>query len=116
MLEGNMGNQNENNENPSNRGSKNYVVYVDDNFHHKDESERYKLGEFSSCEEATEACKKIVDELFNRTFDENVTYEELYSGYTMFGEDPFIISKDRDCFFSAWDYAKKRCRELVARD
>jgi len=45
-----MGNQNENNEYPVNRGSKRYVVYVDDNFHHKDESERYKLGEFSSCE------------------------------------------------------------------
>ena len=110
-----MRNRNENNEHQINRGSKRYVVYVDDNFHHMDESERYKLGEFSSCEEATEACKKIVDEFFSRKFNEDITYEKLYSGYTMYGEDPFIVSGDGDCFFSAWDYAKKRCRELVAR-
>jgi hypothetical protein len=54
-----MRDRNGNNERPSNHGSKRYVVFVDDNFHHMDESERYKLGEFSSCEEATEACKKI---------------------------------------------------------
>ena len=111
-----MRDRNENNERPSNHGSRRYVVFVDDNFHHMDESERYKLGEFSSCEEATEACKKIVDEFFSRTFDEKITYDELYSGYTTFGEDPFIVSGDRDCSFSAWDYAKKRCRELTARD
>lgn len=111
-----MSKSNENKEHPSSHRLKKYVVYVDDNFHHMDESERYKLGEYSSCEEATEACKKIVDEFFSHTYDENITYEELYNGYTMYGEDPFIVSGDRDCFFSAWDYAKKRCRELVARD
>jgi hypothetical protein len=58
----------------------------------------------------------IVDEFFSRTFDGKITYEELYSGYTTFGEDPFIVSGDKDCFFSAWDYAKRRCRELTARD
>ena len=111
-----MSSRNENKEHKLNQSSKKYVVYVDDNFHHMDESERYKLREFPSCEEAVEACKKIVDEFFSRTFDENITYEELYKGYTMFGEDPFIVSGEGDCFFSAWDYAKKRCRELVARD
>ena len=111
-----MSNRKDNNDYPSNHGSKKYVVYVDDNFHHMDESERYKLGEYSSCEEAIEACKKIVDEFFSHTFDENITYEELYNGYTMYGEDPFIVSGDRDCSFSAWDYAKKRCRKLVAID
>ena len=106
----------ENDEHPVTIGSMRYVVYVDDNFHHMDESKRYKLGEFASCEEAIEACKKIVDEFFSHTFDESITYEELYHGYTMYGEDPFIVSGDRDCFFSAWDYAKKRCRELVNKD
>jgi len=89
-----MSNRNENNDYPLNHGSKKYVVYVDDNFHHMDESERYKLGEFSSCEEAVEVCKKIVDEFFSQTYDENITYEELNNGYTMYGEDPFIVSGD----------------------
>lgn len=37
--------------------SKKYEVYVDDNFHFMDESERYKLGAFETCEEAIAACK-----------------------------------------------------------
>jgi hypothetical protein len=32
--------------------SKKYEVYVDDNFHFLDESERYRLGAFETCEEA----------------------------------------------------------------
>jgi len=39
-----------------------YQVFVDDNFHFMDESERYNLGEFSTREEAIATCKKIVDE------------------------------------------------------
>jgi len=92
-----------------------YVVYVDDNFHHRDESERYKLGEYKSCREAVAACVKIVEEYLEQGYSDTVTYEELYQGYTTFGEDPFIISKDKNCSFSAWDYAKKRCRELTNR-
>lgn len=93
-----------------------YVVYVDDNFHYRDKSERYKLGEFRTCEEAVAACKKIVDEFLERGCGEDVSWKELYSGYTMFGEDPFIISDDESCNFSAWDYAKKRCRELCGEE
>lgn len=88
-------------------------VYVDDNFHYMDESERYKLGDFENCEEAVAACKKIVDEFLELGYTEGMSFRELYEGYTMFGEDPFIASDDDDgCRFSAWDYAKKRCREM----
>ena len=96
--------------------SKKYVVYVDDNFHYRDKSERYKLGEFGTCEEAVAASKKIVDEFLERGYEKGISFKELYSGYTMFGEDPFIISDDKFCNFSAWDYAKKRCRELCGEE
>lgn len=39
-----------------------YIVYVDDNFHYMDESERYCAGEFDALEEAIAKCKQIVDE------------------------------------------------------
>jgi hypothetical protein len=97
---------------PKDKQTKKYVVYVDDNFHYKDEKERYKLGEFASCKEAIETCKEIVDKFLERGYGKGVSYKELYEGYTAFGEDPFIISDDESCRFSAWDYAKKRCREL----
>jgi hypothetical protein len=92
--------------------SKKYEVYVDDNFHFLDESERYRLGEFKTCEEAVAVCKKIVDDFLEKGYKKGMSFKELYEGYTGFGEDPFIISSDKTCFFSAWTYAKKRCTEL----
>lgn len=32
---------------------------------------------------------------------------------SIFGNDPFIRSVGPNCKFSAWGYAKKRCREIV---
>ncbi len=89
-----------------------YVVYIDDNFHHGDKSERYKHGEFESCEEAVAACKKLVDEYFSKLTKGKSSFEALWNGYTMYGEDPWI-SGDGGCKFSAWDYAKEKCREYA---
>ena len=77
-----------------------------------DESERYKLGEFETKDEAIARCQKIVDEFFEPHKNEKLSYRELWDGYTMFGEDPFIVTEDKNCNFSAWDYAKRKCREL----
>jgi len=89
-----------------------YTVFVDDNFHMGDEEERYKLGDYDSCQEAVDACKEIVDEFINKGYSEGMSFKELWEGYMMFGEDPFIQSDDPICKFSAWNYAKQRCIEL----
>jgi hypothetical protein len=99
-----------------NTQSKKYEVYVDDNFHFMDEGERYKLGEFETCEEAVAACKKIVDEFLEKGYKKGMSFKELYVGYTGWGEDPFIVSDDKTCFFSAWTYAKKRSAELCSEE
>ncbi len=96
--------------------SEEYSVYVDDNFHYMDESERYKLDTFETCEEAVAACMKIVDEFLDEGFKEGKSFRELMEQYLFFGEDPFIISKDKTCFFSARDYARKRCLELYGEN
>lgn len=90
-----------------------YKVLVDDNFHYMDESERYTLGEFDTCEAAIAACKRIVDDFLLSSDLQEATPERLYSQYTMFGDDPFIITQDPACKFSAWDYAKRRCAEII---
>ena len=90
-----------------------YTVYVDDNFHLNEEEARYKLGEFDSCEAAVNACMKIVDDFMRQGYREGLTFEDMWEGYMMFGEDPFIESDDPECKFSAWSYAKERCRELT---
>jgi hypothetical protein len=91
-----------------------YTVFVDDNFHYMDESERYKLGEFADCASAVAACKKIVDEFFE-TCNLNNTDGEIFKQYTFFGEDPWISSQDSECKFSAWNYARERAKALAQK-
>lgn len=88
-----------------------YSVYVDDNFHYMDESERYKLGDFDDCSQAIAACKAVVDN-FLAECEGRSTAEELYKQYTSFGSDPWIRTDDPNCKFSAWSYAEQRCSEL----
>jgi hypothetical protein len=92
-----------------------YTVFVDDNYHFMDESERYKLGEFPDCASAVAACKGIVDEfLATCTLDKGA--DEALRQYLHFGEDPWISSDDRACRFSARDYARQRVQELASKD
>ncbi len=90
-----------------------YIVYVDDNFHYMDESERYRLGEFDDYESALSACMELVDSFLLTAYAAGVTSaDELYRQYTTYGEDPFIVPEDKDHPFSAWGYAKQRCQEI----
>jgi hypothetical protein len=91
-----------------------YKVYVDDNFHHGDENERYLLGEYDTREAALAACIAKVEEYFERLEKGKYSFQELWDGYMMYGEDPFIINDDPRERFSAWKYAKQRCREFCA--
>lgn len=91
-----------------------YEVYVDDNFHYGDESERYRLGEFATRAEAVAACRTKVDEYFERIKKGEHSFKELWEGYMLYGEDPFISTDDGEPRFSAWEYAKQRCLEHAA--
>ena len=89
-----------------------YQVLVDDNYRYMDESERYKLGDYETFEEAETACKEIVDEFLQRGCKETMTAERLYECYVMFGEDPLIVGEPVPYRFSAWNYAKERCEQI----
>jgi hypothetical protein len=91
-----------------------FIVYVDDNFHSGDEKERYTLGEFTTREEAVSACKQKVDEYFEKIEKGKYSFKELWQGYMLYGEDPFIAKDSGDDHFSAWEYAKQRCYEYAA--
>ncbi|MBM4033367.1 MAG: hypothetical protein FJ291_16510 [Planctomycetes bacterium] len=89
-----------------------YTVYVDDNFHYGDESERYKLGRFRTAERAIAAAKKVVDEYLASAYQPGMTAEELDRSYLLFGDDPYIVPREPGTEFSARDYARARCDEL----
>ncbi|MGA2635173.1 MAG: hypothetical protein ABSF16_13140 [Terracidiphilus sp.] len=91
-----------------------YSVYVDDNYHYMDESERYKKGDYATLDEAIAACKQIVDGFLKDEVEPDGTAAERYAQYTGFGPDPFIVTYDPDAGsppFSAWNYAKERCEQ-----
>ena len=93
-----------------------YTVWVDENSHYMDSSERYRHGEFPDYESALAACRRIVDEFLAANLRPGMTAERLYKLYTLFGEDPFIVPGRSERLFSAWDYAKKRCGEICSRE
>ncbi len=96
-----------------------FRVYVDDNYHYMDESERYLHGEFASLDEAVAAARRIVDDYLASALGDSPTADGLMASYCSFGEDPFIIADPpvgHGVLFSAREYARQRCRELFPPD
>ncbi|MCZ7668549.1 MAG: hypothetical protein M5U34_15850 [Chloroflexi bacterium] len=89
-----------------------FKVFVDDNFHYQDKSDRYELGEFDSFEAAVAACQMIIDQYLMAAFKEGMDPAELYEKYISFGEEPFVIPMPEGASFSAWVYAEQRCSQI----
>jgi hypothetical protein len=90
-----------------------YVVMVNDDFHYKDESERYRAGEFATAEEAVARCRQIDDEYLDEARKiENSTATALGQNHVMFGEDPFVIAQSAEPVrFGASTHASARRKE-----
>jgi uncharacterized damage-inducible protein DinB len=90
-----------------------YAVLVDDNFTYTDPSERHQYGTFDAYEAAEAACRRVVDAFLAQGYRRGMSANALYRAYVSLGEDPFIVPDAPDgARFSAWGYAKQRCREL----
>ena len=90
-----------------------YKVVVDDNCHYQDSDERWQHGIYDTKEEALTICRRLVDNSLNERHKPGLSADALYSAYTSFGDDPFIVvvdGEDDGATFSAWSYAKERCR------
>jgi hypothetical protein len=91
-------------------------VLVNENARYMDESERSDHGVFPNAEKAIAACKAMVDDELNTMQQRpGMTAEELYRLYVGFGPDPFVVPlnpQDPDIEFSAWTYAKEKCKKL----
>ena len=92
-----------------------FTVFVDDNSHYQDESERYKKGDYPTAKAAVAACKKNVDDYLSAAYREGMSASELYQSYTSFGEDPFVVSESGRTRYSSWAYAKERCSEICGQ-
>jgi hypothetical protein len=88
------------------------TVYVNDNFHYMDKSERYEEGKFATKEEALAVCMKIVDEYLLSAFEPGMSQKDLYRSYVCFGDDPWVSGYRSE--YSSWKYAKTRSGEICA--
>jgi len=91
-----------------------YKVIVADNYHYQDEESEYEGGTYTNCKEAKEACQEIVnaslhiiDNIEELSLSER---QKLFEQYATFGEDPFIVTDDPRCSFSAWSYVRSLCK------
>jgi hypothetical protein len=89
-----------------------YRVSTADNFHYMDASEHSEEGVFSSAQEAIEVAQQIVERSLRHLYQHGFTPARLYDEYQDFGDDPFIVSDDQKCRFSAWTYAESRCAAI----
>lgn len=68
-----------------------YHLRVYDNFHYGDESEAYDHGSYPTYQAAVIAAKAIVDEFFKHNWNPGVEPDNLFSQYSLYGEDPVIL-------------------------
>lgn len=92
-----------------------YTVYVDDNYHYMDESERRKHGKYKTYKRGVKVAKKLVDRYLASAYWPWMSEEKLLRSYTGFGPDPFVVPDDGDPSFSAFTYAKERCRIICGK-
>jgi hypothetical protein len=94
-----------------------YKVFVDDNFHYQDESERYEYGQFQELGEAIATCRRLVDADLVHMASNARDASDLYGLWVMFGTDPFILLEPPApgaVPFAANRYARSRCRAITA--
>ena len=94
-----------------------YKVLVYDNNHYGDESECTHYGVFATADEAIAKSKKIIDNDLKAMWTSGTSAADLYELYICWGPDPVVVPldpSDPKVAFSAWPYAKERCKELVS--
>jgi hypothetical protein len=89
-----------------------YKVVVGEHNHYRDDAEASVDNIYKDCMAAEAACRKIVENSLPGSVEGMSIREreERLKGYMMFGDDPFIVTKDPTCRFSASSYARSLCR------
>jgi hypothetical protein len=91
-----------------------YEVFVDDNYHHMDESNRYSGGSYDSLEKAIHKCRELTIKSLEYFYEPGITPEKLSAQWAMFGEDPYIFGTDGPVPFSARKFiTNELCQEII---
>ena len=90
------------------------ALYIDDNYHYQDAEYRSGPTSFEDVDAALAKARSIVDGFLTEACQPNMSANELFEHFKLFGPDPWIVPGDDGPTvpFSAWNYARERCREI----
>jgi hypothetical protein len=103
---------------PEGRLRSGYRVWVDDNADLSRFNPRWCFGEFEIYEDALAAARQIVEISLSHAGLGNLSPEEVFEGFSAFGDDPFIEAIgnaiEPESKFSAWGYAASIIKDQVS--
>ncbi|MBS0457562.1 MAG: hypothetical protein JSS44_09570 [Proteobacteria bacterium] len=86
-----------------------FTVFITDNAERQDADAARTHGVFATWDAAIAAAQAIVDRSLAELHRPGMRAGELFSHYTLYGEDAFIVPTAGAEKFSAWVYARVRC-------
>jgi hypothetical protein len=91
-----------------------FKIFVDDNYHYMDKSERYVVGSYDSLEDAVNKCRELTIRSLKNLYEKGITPEKLKTQWVMFGEDPYVFGGDGVVPFSARKFiSTELCKEII---
>ncbi|MBS1809398.1 MAG: hypothetical protein JST84_14665 [Acidobacteria bacterium] len=91
-------------------------LFVQDQNEYGDPAAGREVGAFATRAEALRAAQARVDECLREFHAAGISAEELLRQWSLFGEDVFLLPDEDAQPFSAMDYARLRCHEIVNAD
>lgn len=74
-----------------------------------------EVGSFATPAEALAAAQARVEACLKEFFTPNISAEDLFQQWSLFGEDVFLIPDEGEPPFSAMAYAKERSHAMIRR-
>ena len=93
---------------------KKYVVEVYSDKGPLEASPWHLIGEFNSASQATEACKRIVDDFLYKSFTKGLDAKALANQFLSYGDVPCVNNEENFKLFDLYEYLNQKCLELTA--
>lgn len=93
--------------------AKKYVVEVYSDKDPLGASPWYFIGEFNNASQATEACKRIVDDFLHKSLERGLDARSLANQFLSYGDVPCINSEENFKLFDLYEYLNQKCIELT---
>lgn len=93
---------------------KKYVVEVYSDKGPLEASPWHLIGEFDSASQATEACKRIVNDFLYKSFTKGLDAKALANQFLSYGDVPCVNNEENFKLFDLYEYLNQKCLELTA--